>query len=241
MSARISKPLRAVTYNVHSCIGLDRVLAPERILRVLHEIDADIVALQELGCRRQGAADQFPLFASALGMEGVYDIDLLGILGRFGNALFVRGRLIEAKVIDLSVGRYEPRRVLDALVELHGERMRVMVTHLGLRPLERRRQIERIAAAMDDDSAPTAGASRTLLLGDFNVVGPERRALGRLGAPRGLKRMPTYPAWRPIMSLDRLWTVPASDLIGLHVHRSALSRVASDHLPLVGEIKHARR
>ena len=40
--------LRVVTYNVHKCIGLDRRERPGRIAAVLREVDADVVALQEV-------------------------------------------------------------------------------------------------------------------------------------------------------------------------------------------------
>ncbi|MEP0560820.1 MAG: endonuclease, partial [Qipengyuania citrea] len=39
--------LTFASYNIHKGVGLDRKRDPERILSVLHEIDADIVALQE--------------------------------------------------------------------------------------------------------------------------------------------------------------------------------------------------
>ena len=38
--------LRVVTYNIHKCVGLDRLRRPERVVKVLKEIDADIIGLQ---------------------------------------------------------------------------------------------------------------------------------------------------------------------------------------------------
>ena len=40
--------LRIATYNVHSGVGVDRRFRPQRIVDVIDELDADIVALQEV-------------------------------------------------------------------------------------------------------------------------------------------------------------------------------------------------
>jgi endonuclease/exonuclease/phosphatase family metal-dependent hydrolase len=75
-----------------------------------------------------------------------------------------------------------------------------------------------------------------VLLGDFNIFGPERRTLTRIGAPKQLPKLRSFPARRPLMSLDRVWTIPNDPLIETRVHRTTLSHIASDHLPVVGEI-----
>jgi endonuclease/exonuclease/phosphatase family metal-dependent hydrolase len=226
--------ITVASYNVHSCVGLDGVLAPDRILKVLAEIDADVIALQELGSRRPGAEPQFRLLARELGMEGAYDSELMPIPVPFGNAIFVRGRIVEARVVDLSVGRFEPRKAVDVRAAIGNRALRCLTTHLGLRPFERRRQVALLEAALAD---ARHAAPATLVLGDFNVIGPERRVLCRLGAPRREPRMPTWPSDRPLMSIDKIWTRPTSLLQDVRVHRSALARVASDHLPIVGRLK----
>ncbi|PYX77171.1 MAG: hypothetical protein DMG66_07525 [Acidobacteria bacterium] len=40
--------LRVATYNIHKCCGLDRRVLPARIADVLLELDADVIALQEV-------------------------------------------------------------------------------------------------------------------------------------------------------------------------------------------------
>ena len=47
----------------------------------------------------------------------------------------------------------------------------------------------------------------------------------------------TFPSRGPVLALDRLWTHPGSILRGLAAHSTPLSRVASDHLPLVASIE----
>jgi endonuclease/exonuclease/phosphatase family metal-dependent hydrolase len=40
--------IRLATYNIHKCRGLDRRTSPQRIAAVIAELDADVVALQEV-------------------------------------------------------------------------------------------------------------------------------------------------------------------------------------------------
>ncbi len=226
--------LTVASYNVHSCVGMDGVLAPERIVKVLDEIGADIVALQELGSRRAGAENQFRLLGQALGMDGVYDSELMPIPVPFGNAIFARGKVAEARVVDLSVGRFEPRKAVDTRLVIGKRVLRCIATHLGLRPLERRKQVALLQAALGEAKHATEA---TLVLGDFNVIGPERRVLCRIGAPRRGPRLPTWPSDRPLLSIDKIWTLPPALLEDVRVHRTALARVASDHLPIVGKLR----
>jgi endonuclease/exonuclease/phosphatase family metal-dependent hydrolase len=53
--------LRVATYNIHKCQGFDRRTSPERIISVLHELDADVLCLQEV----VNALDQSPQFDQA--------------------------------------------------------------------------------------------------------------------------------------------------------------------------------
>lgn len=224
--------LRVATYNVHSCIGGDRECNPERTVHVLREIDADILGLQEVGAAAFiDEADQFRYLEKHLGMQGVAGPTLRRGRARFGNAVLTRGRVLEASLIDLTVLSFEPRGAIDCLIELHGMTVRVISTHLGLLPQERGRQLKKIADLLEERPWPL-----TVLLGDFNIFGPERRSLTRIGAPRQLPKLRTFPARRPLMSLDRVWTVPNDLLVSTSVHRTTLSRIASDHLPIVGEI-----
>jgi endonuclease/exonuclease/phosphatase family metal-dependent hydrolase len=231
--------LTVATYNVHSSVGRDRKCAPDRILRVVTELDPDIIAFQEVSHRHiEGTdGDQFAYFRERTGMHAVAGLNLLYDRRRFGNALFSRWPIVNCRRIDLSVYGREPRGAIDAEIDIHGQRLRVIATHLGLGPGERKRQVERIAHALSEH-----GELPTLIMGDFNIFGRERKLLHRLGAPTTRKDCPaSFPARMPLLGLDRIWTRPGILLQGLAVHRTRLSAVASDHLPLVGKmmLRHA--
>ncbi len=223
--------LRIATYNIHSCVGNDRKYDPYRTLRVLQEINADILALQEVGGYPVDGGEQVAFFEEKLGMAAVTGLNLRRRRLQFGNALLARGRIRVTDQINLSVSRLEPRSAIDAVVETGAGSLRVIATHLGLLARDRRRQIDLLAAVLQLRKSPV-----TVLLGDFNVFGRERKVLHRIGAPHPLPVLRSFPSRRPLMSLDRLWAIPNEHLLQLTLHRTALSAMASDHLPLVGEI-----
>jgi endonuclease/exonuclease/phosphatase family metal-dependent hydrolase len=226
--------LTVATYNVHSSVGRDRACSPDRILRVVAEINPDIIAFQEVSHRPMEGTDgdQFTYFRERTGMNAVAGLNLLYDRRRFGNALFSRWPMATRRRIDLSVYGREPRGAIDADIDVNGQHLRVVATHLGLGPGERRRQVERLGHALNE-----GGEQPTLIMGDFNIFGRERRLLNRLGAPIARKDCPaSFPARMPLLGLDRIWTRPGMLLHSLAVHRSALAAVASDHLPVVGKV-----
>jgi len=223
--------LRVATYNLHSCVGGDRCYDPERTLHVLRELDADVLALQEVGGYLHDGVEQIHFFEKKLGMHATAGPNLTRRGTQFGNALLVRGKVLQSRLIDLKVLPFEPRGAIDAVVETGLGRLRVVATHLGLFPRERRQQIEILARMLEHE--PQA---LTVFMGDFNIFGPERTVLKRIGAPRRLPKLYSFPARLPLMSLDRIWTIPNERLMTRAVHRTALSRIASDHLPVVADI-----
>jgi endonuclease/exonuclease/phosphatase family metal-dependent hydrolase len=223
---------RIATYNVHRAVGADGLTDPARIVRVVEELNADVVALQEVGFRPGEPGHLLELLQDATSMHVVEGVTLRDERGHYGNALLSRLALRDVRRLDLTVARREPRGAIDVEVDA-GCRVRLLATHLGLRPFERRQQVRRLREELDAFHAPVK-----ILLGDLNEwflwgrpIRWLRRVFGETAAP------PTFPARRPVLALDRLWVAPASALAGLRVHDTPLARVASDHLPLVGEIK----
>lgn len=223
---------RIATYNIHCAVGADGVTDTERVGAVIEEVGADIVALQEVETGRSGRELLHEL-RDRLGAEAVSGVTLLRRDADYGNALLSRFPVRSVVRHDLSVRRREPRGALDALLDAGTFELRVLATHLGLWPYERRRQVRKLLAALQ--AGPEVP---TVLLGDINEWFLWGRPLRWLHAQFMATPAPaTFPAHWPVFALDRLWVRPRAALQRLAVHVSPLARVASDHLPLVATLR----
>lgn len=218
------------SYNIHSCIGLDRRCAPQRIGDVLAELACDVYALQEVhnDPGRDGER-QLDYLAERLGMSPVPGLRIVRHRREYGNAILTRYPVIGVDRHDLSMPRSEPRGALDVELDAGDCRIRIIATHLGLSRKERRAQWQRLLDAIG--RAPPE--SPVVLVGDMNEWYPRsamlrdaHRILGRALAP------PAFPSIAPVLSLTRIWVRPTSAIVSVDVHRSAAARIASDHLPL---------
>lgn len=227
-------PLRLVTWNIHGAVGTDRVRAPERIARVLQEIDADVAALQEVPLGGATSAASSPVLAAlseATGAQAVAGPTLDTPSRRFGNAVLTHWPITETRTLDLSFGRREPRGALDVDILVDGEPLRVVATHLGLGLRERSAQIAQLLAAFDRPGLPV------ILAGDINEWLLWRRAFRMLTEHfRAAPAPATFHTRWPLLALDRIWMHPVARLVSVRAYRDGEARVASDHLPLVAEI-----
>jgi endonuclease/exonuclease/phosphatase family metal-dependent hydrolase len=233
-----ARPLVVATYNVHACVGMDRRYDPDRIAAVIRELDADIIALQEVAARdRRGTLiDEFAYLAKVTGFDAVPGPNLIDWRGSFGNVVLTRRPVTAVRRIDLSVPGREPRGAIDIDVAIGGNHIRVIATHLGLRLAERRQQVEKLLKALDVEPAKSDGRP-CILLGDLN----EWRRRGGSLHPLETSLDPTpvsstFPSWCPALPLDRIFAPGPSGgtrpSVAVQVHRSRSARVASDHLPL---------
>ncbi len=225
------RSLRIATYNVHRAIGSDGRTDPARVLAVLREIVADVYALQEVEAHDDGA-DMLAWLGCELGYQAVPGTTLKRRDGHFGNGVLTRCPVNQKRITDLSWRGREPRGAIAVDVDCSGARLRVVATHLGLRPAERRDQVQQLLQLFKEHPH-----ERSVLLGDLNEWFLWGRPLRRL--QRHFRSTPapaTFPARAPFLALDRIWTHPRAMLRGLAVHRSALARAASDHLPLVATL-----
>jgi len=240
--------LAVATYNIHSCVGADGRCNPERIAAVLLELDVDIVALQEVGRRNQGW-DQGRFLSEATGLHVIAAAEHHDYRGRFGNAILSRWPAGKARVIDLTAGIHGPRNAIDAEFEIDGKTLRVIATHFGLGGSERWAQTRRLLEAITDWPEDDTLKSALLMLGDLNewrgraggIPALERRFRARSPVPLSGQNpktpLPrTFPAWMPVLPLDRIYAAAPARLYDFHVHRSAMARKASDHLPLYARL-----
>ena len=228
------RTLRAATYNIHSSVGTDSRRDPGRIARVIRRIDPDLIGLQELdfGYWRRCGEEELGRLESETGLRLILGPTLAREEAHYGNAVLTRLPVESSRRHDLSVPGFEPRGALEVRLKSGDLLLRAVVTHFGLKKAERARQIRGLLRLLEDDSADL-----TLLFGDFNewsVFGPAcrrlHRALGRADS------RPTFPSRFPLFRLDRIWCRPAPALGKVRAEKTALTRKASDHLPLVGEI-----
>jgi phospholipase D1/2 len=223
--------LRIASYNVHCGIGYDGWFAPARIRDVLAEIDADVLALQEVESHVSGF-DMLAWLAAETGLHAVAGPTLMRAGAHYGNAVLARRAPARVERIDLSVPGREPRGALDVDVPVGSAPLRVLATHLGLGPSERRRQVRRLLEALT-----ARPAQRAILMGDLNEWFLWGRTLRWLRRHFETTPAPaTFPAARPLLALDRIWVRPRRLIRRQQAHRSALARVASDHLPLVATL-----
>lgn len=222
--------LTVASYNVHRCIGRDGRHDPGRVAKVIEELRADVLALQEVDFRYHvhRGVDQLRFLAEVTGLHSVWGPVLYGPRGQFGNGLLTRHEVLAVRGIDLSVPRHQRRGALDVDLLVHGTPVRIIAAHLGLGLNERQIQVRKLLKAIADH-----GGQPLILLGDINEWRPPSQALRRLhrhfGRTPGLR---SFPSNFPLFALDRIWVRPRSALVALEVHTSHWARRASDHLPV---------
>ena len=222
--------LKVATYNVHRCVSPDGREDVGRVAAVLEELGADLIALQEAEARpsRTRGGNQAEALARRLGLGLVEGPLLLEPGGHYGNALLSRLPLRLLRRHRFLRASREARGFVHAeLAAPDGRVWHVIATHLDLGPRARSAQIGTLAGELATTPHPA------LLMGDLNEWRAWTRALAALrGAGRLLPPRPSFPSRYPVLALDRIAVRGARALEGPVVHRTPLSRRASDHLPV---------
>jgi endonuclease/exonuclease/phosphatase family metal-dependent hydrolase len=235
---------RIVTYNVHRCVGNDRRLDVARIADVLARLEPDIVALQELdvGRARTGHVDQAHEIATRLDMACHFHAALTVEEERYGDALLTHypERLVQVGPLPGydRIRALEPRGALWIEVEIDGKPVQVINTHLGLVPREQQLQAAWLAGSSWLEHPNCTGPR--ILLGDFNATGTSvvyRTLTAKLAAARSVtrKKQPstTFPSPLPVLRIDHVFVSPEIAVTDVFAPFEPLTRIASDHLPLV--------
>lgn len=224
--------LRVVTWNVHACVGVDRKFDPDRVVEIVRGLSPDIVALQEVEARRhRSGMDMFAFLREGIGGHAAEARTIVTAEGDYGHMVLSRWPLRGARVHDVSVVGREPRNILEVEALSPFGPIRLFAAHFGLRRSERRLQTATLRSVVDPGSVGAA-----IVAGDFNEL-RRRSATLRALSPHfhGTTIFATFPSWRPLLPLDRIWCRPP-----LRVHQSRVlrgARSASDHLPLIADLE----
>lgn len=242
--------VRVLTYNVHSCVGIDDRRSVERIARVIARHDPDVVCLQELdrGRARSDRVDQSRAIADALEMVATFHPTISEASEEFGDAVLSRHpmRLVHAGGLPgLERPSLEPRGAIHVEIDLlgpdGGERtLHVVNTHLSLHPRERSMAVD---ALLGPEWLGSIESDDVLVCGDFNALEwfPSMRRLRRRldDAQRGLDGHRPRPTWSgryPIGRIDHVLVDPSMTVLHVEVADDSLARVASDHRPVIVEV-----
>lgn len=228
--------LTFASYNIRKAVGTDRRRDPDRILSVLREMNADVVALQEadrrFGRRESvlplGSLDEYtPYRAVHFNMRP-------DSIGWHGNALLVRRGIEIAEACVVPLPTLEPRGAVRADIVAQGQRLRVIGMHLDLSGLRRRHQVRSILRHVDECS----GRTPTVMMGDLNEWAVHGGSLREFA--EGWKVLApgrSFPSIRPVAQLDRIVISEDWQCLGTGVHHSVLASRGSDHLPVYARLE----
>jgi endonuclease/exonuclease/phosphatase family metal-dependent hydrolase len=246
--------LRILTYNIHRAIGIDRRFRPERIVRILDHYDADICLLQEVdeGAPRSRELNLAKELAEAAGYPHVaagYNVSLRK--GRYGNATLSKFPIVRERNIDLTIGKRKRRGCQHTTIEAevrkgHMHQLEIFNLHLGLSARERERQAGLLVRS--EEFAALEETTSCLVAGDFNDWRSRLRpifteallfasASERKSHPVLNRDIRTYPSFSPSGALDKVFYRGGLTKRGCFRCRMQVSKVASDHSPLIADFE----
>jgi endonuclease/exonuclease/phosphatase family metal-dependent hydrolase len=235
--ARPTRPLggelRVATYNVHRWTApSSRHPDPARASFVISELDADVIALQEVMRPHDGEEDPLAVLAESLGLHVAFAATRFHKHGELGNAILSRWPIAGVSMLDLSYSRLESRVAVSAQFQSEERIVDVVATHLALGDRTRHRQVRSLL------DHPQVQRGPTILMGDMNAWRDCKatRALDDELDSHDNRAWPaSFPAARPVLALDRIYTRGAR-ILEISPHKSAAARRASDHLPIVARV-----
>jgi len=236
MAARKTSSAVFASYNIHKCVGTDRRFDPGRVMAVIAEIGADVIALQEADRRfgdKAGLLD-LPTLERDAGLVPVPVTNDHRGHGWHGNLVLVREGAVR-DIRQIRLPGLEPRGALVADLDLSVGPVRVVAAHLGLLRHSRLLQVETLLA-----HAGEIADRPVVMMGDLNEWRRQRRsALKRFApgfGPLG-QGVPSFPAYFPVLALDRVMAQPQDIVEHIAAHDTPLARLASDHLPVRAVIR----
>jgi endonuclease/exonuclease/phosphatase family metal-dependent hydrolase len=223
---------RVATYNVHKCKGIDWRVSPVRIADVMGRLESEILATQEI------LLSQADEISRRIGMPFIFGTARQHAGEPYGNAVFTKLPVISHEHHDLTVSGREQRQCLRVSLLLpEGRNVHFFALHLGTSYTERRKQARQLLSS--DVLASAQFQTHRIVVGDFNewTRGLASQLLSQhmesADIVMHLKRGTTYPGIMPFLHLDHIYYDRYFELRDMHLYRTKLSLLASDHLPLV--------
>jgi endonuclease/exonuclease/phosphatase family metal-dependent hydrolase len=240
-----------MSYNIHSCVGMDKKVDPERIARVIADAVPDIVALQEVdnGIPRTHYQNQHKLLAEMLKMESIFFPVVRSGRQKYGLAVLSRFKFNDVHLDRLPTLypklklNLQKRGCIRTTLQTPAGPVFFFNTHLGLYRMERRRQIRALMGSHWLKAVPSGAA--IIFCGDLNA-GPFSPVYQRLAsllsdAQKALKNSArpkaTFPSRRPLLRIDHMFVSNNFKVLDIQVPRTIDTRLASDHLPLVSDLE----
>lgn len=226
-----TRPIKVASYNMRKGVGTDRRRSPERILEVLREIDADVIALQE--CDRRFGGRAAVISSHLLDEHSPWKAVPFGVrsasMGWHGNGLLVRKESVVMDCEQIHLPTLEPRGAVMADVRVDGAPIRIVGMHLDLSGLWRRRQAHAILTHVESCVTPYP----TVMMGDLNDWSAGSGCLRDFAHHFSFAATgPSFHARRPVGRLDKIMVSKEFRIADCGVHHSAAARKASDHLPV---------
>lgn len=223
--------IHVASYNIRKSVGTDWRRDPARILDILNEVDADVVALQEVD-RRFGSRTT-SLSPEMVAAHTDYNAISFGVraqsLGWHGNTILHKRGIKVLHTMSLTLPALEPRGAVLADLEIDNQKLRVIGLHLGLVALWRQRQAQSVLNQIDvlDEALPT------VIMGDLNQWTTEGGCLAHFSRNHNVVEPgPSFHSSRPMLNFDRIITTTDIEVTEAGVHQSDLARRGSDHLPV---------
>jgi len=228
--------MRIVTYNIHKARGMDGRLSIRRIGDVLGGLHADIIKLQEVFSACNSHAGQMEMLASHLGLKAAFGCTRHHQGRPYGNAILTRWPIVQSHDMDISWAHREKRGCVRADLDTPRGTLHVFNIHMGTSYFERRHQVRSLLSSEqihEDLSGPR------VLVGDFNewIKGLTTRMLSdrfeSLNLELPVRTRRSYPGLLPLLQLDQIYFERPLHVEKVELIRTPLSKIASDHLPLV--------
>lgn len=229
--------LRILCYNIHGGYDMHRKRDLVRVRTLMNQYHVDIGVFQEIETRvsRGGTEKDIETIA---GPERPYHLPALTLKedrgGWYGNLIVSRYPIRRGLIHNLETSpQLEPRNAVDALIDIPGQTIRVIGTHLSLSPFERWSEARNLVKLID--KVEETERHPLFLMGDINEWRPASRLLNYLNETLNqVPCTPTFPCFMPFLRLDRVWGGHTKAHVRAQVLTSA--RYLSDHLPILVEI-----